>query len=289
MIIFTIKLLSNLRKAIAGRKHPHQLAWAVAFGVLLGIVPHGNLLALAILIVVLSLRVNHAMAGVAAIASAFLASSRLDPLADQVGHFVLTHETAGPLVARAWQLPLVPWTDLNNTVVMGSCLLGLAALIPIFLLTYPIFRLFAPAPESIDDDPGAATAARSGELVLVDKAHDRVSPPTRNEPVAAPVLAANTTRIETPSTESVDRYLASIDADSPVATAAEGDDETANRISVETRIDVIRMKDYRDVSGAAASSDQTSASGDAEAEQPLDEALNYLLRQLRDSQQRKAG
>ncbi len=204
MIIFTIKLLSNLRKAIAGRKHPHQLAWAVAFGVLLGIVPHGNMLALAILIVVLSLRVNHAMVGVTAIASAFLASSRLDPLSDQVGNYVLTDQTTGPLVAQAWQLPLVPWTDLNNTVVMGSFLIGLAALIPIFLLTYPIFRLFKPSSESAEDDQAAEAATpnqsllgdqsvRAGQLVFVDQPHDPTFSPSHSDPVDAATTGGGST------------------------------------------------------------------------------------------------
>ncbi len=62
-------------------------------------------------------------------------------------------------------------------------------------------------------------------------------------------------------------------------------DETDNRIAVETRIDVIRMKDYR-----GSTADDASENVDATNEQqPMDEALNYLLRQLRDSQQRKAA
>ena len=48
MIFWMAKLLNSLRRAIEGRKHPHQLAWAVALGLLLGVVPHGNLLAFAL-------------------------------------------------------------------------------------------------------------------------------------------------------------------------------------------------------------------------------------------------
>jgi hypothetical protein len=56
-------------------------------------------------------------------------------------------------------------------------------------------------------------------------------------------------------------------------------------VAVETRIDVIRMKDYRSGDKGAAA-EQTDSSNE---HQPMDEALNYLLRQLRDSQQRKAA
>ena len=56
------------------------------------------------------------------------------------------------------------------------------------------------------------------------------------------------------------------------------------QVAVETRIDVIRMTDNR---GA----EEQNAANVAEKPdpEPMDEALNYLLRQLRDSQQRKAA
>ncbi len=202
MIIFTIKVLKNIRTAIAGRKHPHQLAWALAFGVLLGIVPHGNLLALAILLAVLSLRINHAMAAISAIGATFLAT-RLDPFSDQVGHYVLSHEKLGPLMADAWQYPLVPWTDLNNTIVMGSFLIGVGALIPIFMITYPLFRVFAPATGSPDDSPASAAAGTSERELFVDGPRvgpstnhlvDRPAPAKEPSPVAVAVSTATITR-----------------------------------------------------------------------------------------------
>ncbi len=300
MIIFTIKLLKNIRTAIAGRKYPYQLAWAVAFGVLLGIIPHGNLLALATLIVVLSLRINHAMAGLTAVATTFLAT-KLDPVSDQVGTFVLAHPKLGPLMADAWQLPLVPWTDLNNTVVMGSFLIGVASLIPIFMLTYPLFRLFAPSTQTPDDSPASVAVAQAEPVVLVDQAHDRTAAPRLVEHPApqketAPVGVSASTLAESPREASVDQALASLsDQATPDQLETNSTEQTDNRVFVETRIDVIRMKDYRDVTatvdaGVADSDDEVTLRDDVTTtEQPLDEALNYLLRQLRDSQQRKAG
>ena len=58
--------------------------------------------------------------------------------------------------------------------------------------------------------------------------------------------------------------------------------KTRKLVSVDTRIDVIRIKP----------ADETSDSEDVtpkQPEQPMDEALNYLLRQLRNSQERKAA
>lgn len=281
MIIWTIKLLSTFRRAIAGRKYPHQLAWAVAFGLLLGIVPHGNLLALGLLIVVLSLKLNHAMAGLTAIGASF-AATIIDPYSHQLGESLLNHPEVANVAANAWQLPLVPWTDLNNTVVMGSFLIGMVALLPVFAITYPIFRLFAPAAETDEKvAKGKAAADRSltHEIVMVDQGHAQVARPHR-------------TPQDTLATASSDEQLEANLEDAAVETQAiEATSEHGNQIAVETRIDVIRMKDYRDTNTSSPSSDQTAATQgeQAEQQQPMDEALNYLLRQLRDSQQRKVA
>ncbi len=291
MILWTLKLISTARRAIAGRKYPHQLAWAVAFGLLLGVVPHGNLLAIVLLLVVLSLKINHAMAGLTAIAATFLAT-RLDPFSHQVGDYVLTHPSLNEAAVTAWQLPLVPWTDLNNTVVMGSFLIGIGALVPVFAVTYPVFRLFKPSAESEDGLVGQSSKqpadTRQAEqpthqVVLVDQGHNQVSPPHRGRDTAPNrnTIAGRPQSQTNPTTNGpqsdMDFVEIEHDADS---------NETDNRIAVETRIDVIRMKDHREASPESASQE---ADASQEEPQPMDEALNYLLRQLRDSQQRKAA
>ncbi len=279
MILWTIKLLTTAKKAIAGRKYPHQLAWATAFGLLLGIVPHGNLLAVVLLIIVMTLKLNHAMAALTAIATSFLIASRLDPYSHLIGDELLTHPQIHPLAVSAWQLPLVPWTDLNNTVVMGSFLIGIVALVPVFVITYPIFRLFAPqialAPASENSSrsmrPADArpTEAGSHSVVMVDQRHSGVAAPHTSDAIPFEELSSQPSENAQPMQQ----------ADS--------------RVAVETRIDVIRMKGQRpavassgvDSNGTAAIDNQSNSTN----EKPMDEALNYLLRQLRDSQQRSAA
>lgn len=278
MMLWTIKQLSAVRQAMAGRKYPHQLAWAVAFGLLLGVVPHGNLLALVILCVVLSLKLNHAMAALTALVVTFVAA-RLDPYSHQIGEFVLTHPQLGKGAEVLWQLPLVPWTDLNNTVVMGSFLIGVVALLPVFALAYPIFRWLALFPDSDPDDASSLLAddprlpsQSAHEVLMVDQGHDNVASPHRT-PTTVPQQDGG------PSTGSA--------AADPFA-AGEGEhnpdrDGEENQIAVETRIDVIRMVDHRKMTAASESAEDQAS----DPSQPMDEALNYLLRQLRDSQQRK--
>ncbi len=293
MIIWTIKLYRSLKTAIAGRRYPHQLAAAVAFGALLGVVPHGNLLALAILIVVLSLRVNHAMAGITAIGVSF-AATRLDAYSHAVGNHILTSPHLSDYGTRAWQLPVVPWTDLNNTVVMGSFVIGVVALLPIFLVTYPIFRMFAPTEveetqvEEAEIKQSTRNVAKHS-VVLVEQGHDGVAAP---HVLPEREVASVESMIDSMLDSDIEKnhQQASLRYD----TVANTVDETVN---VETRVDVIRMSDFREEQAAASETsnhkpDQTTnkpAAADAVASTPppSDEALNYLLRQLRDSQQQR--
>lgn len=352
MIIFALKTFKNLRKAIAGRRYPHQLAGAVALGVLLGIIPHGNLIALAVLLFVLCCNVNHAMLALVTIGVTFVAA-RLDPFSHSVGQYVLGHESIAPLIEKAWSVPLVPWTDLNNTVVMGSLLIGLAATAPTFLITLPMFKAFKPtdleesegdesneeaqetaketkdelAPttavqpliaansdeadasdedqvfstkeefDEIETEPEDSIASEeqptesSGEtkhsIMFVHQPHE-TQPPRFSAPPAPATPDSDSVPFDTDdflaSEEAIAEKRASELAEEAATTESENETESAEQlVSVDTRIDVIRLKPQ------ASDSAKTNDANDEETEQPMDEALSYLLRQLRNSQQRKAA
>ncbi|WP_182868693.1 TIGR03546 family protein [Stieleria mannarensis] len=345
MVIFSLKLINNVRKAIAGRRYPHQLAGGVALGVLLGIIPHGNLLALIVLLTLVCFKVNHALMGVVAIAASFLAT-RLDSYSHLVGEHLLTHPTGNEWARQAWALPVVPWTDLNNTVVLGSFVIGTVSVLPIFALCLPLFRLLAPATppeESLTEESDApleasATSASiagtkrrdeqhdlsthqrssAAEVAETDKTPDSAAllidqqdavPPPRFAAAGPDTTAPRRPR---PSTDPIDDLLATEPIFIPIETAHQhmahqhrddaatdnasigADSDTGNKlpsneqmVSVETRIDVIRMKDFRDDEAKPDGSEGDAA--DRASKPPTDEALNYLLRQLRHSQERKAA
>ncbi len=344
MVIFSLKLFNNVRKAIAGRRFPHQLAGGVALGVLLGIIPHGNLMALIVLATLLCFKVNHALMGVVAIAVSFVAT-RLDPYSHQVGEYLLTHPSGSQWAAQAWSLPVVPWTDLNNTVVLGSFVIGSLSVLPIFAICLPLFRLAAPKttgetadqPEAADTATQTATQTSPAADPLVghdrhDSEHELRSPRRSavevsegdSSPDAVSVLIDQQDAVppprfavrkrdlmepsETdPATIPIDNVLTNEPIFIPIDASEDNDDNTAaglatmraetdlsdelptneQMVSVETRIDVIRMKDFRDDEATPGASDRDVAN--RETEQPMDEALNYLLRQLRHSQERKAA
>ncbi len=43
-----------------------------------------------------------------------------------------------------YEMPLAPWTDFNNTIVMGSLILGLTLFYPVYRLTRPLFEKYTP-------------------------------------------------------------------------------------------------------------------------------------------------
>lgn len=284
MILWTIKLLSQLRKAVAGRRYPSQLAWAVAFGFLLGVVPHGNLLALAILVVVLSLKLNHAMAGLVTVLTTLLAW-RLDPVTHLIGNFLLSQPDINRIARTAWTFPLVPWTDLNNTVVLGSLVMGTAALLPIFLATYPVFRLFKPGEDTVAADAPPTQPATSRvrvKEVLVDGSHRQVARPHRSQPSTRPMDV----RVDAGGKVTGQRMTGEQAAPQEATDSLQRIDGAHSgqpAPPIETRIDVIRVKETTSPDGPSASSQGTTS------DEEMDEALNYLLRQLRDSQARNVA
>jgi uncharacterized protein (TIGR03546 family) len=125
--------LQSLFVALQGDGDPSSIAAGFALGASLGLLPSGNLIAAFILVLLFFFRVDKSMAvfaGVLFSPIGFL----LDPLAHRVGAAVLTAGALQGAWTALYNLPIVPWTRFNNTVVMGQLLFGL-------LLYYPLYRL----------------------------------------------------------------------------------------------------------------------------------------------------
>lgn len=331
MILFTIKLISSIRKAIAGRRHPSQLAWGVAFGVLLGLIPHGNLLAVILVLGVLMLQVNHAMVALVGIGLTFFAP-RFDPQFDALGRWFFEHPEASKAMASAWQYPLVPWTDLNNTVVMGSFLIGLALLLPTFVLTRPIFKRWAMALEEATDEELAAAEDKVNRVkrqlkpaeTSEESLHIRVdSERTDFRPHTSRDVSVSDTDLASSITASSGRVydVRRIDpAENDSGERQSGPGPVRATESVRTRVAIHssqadvssgELKDTPQKSLASSNSpsdpstvlmnpndasetnnskiEVEAGTSSADDQQKIDEALSYLLRQLRDSKDKDAA
>lgn len=259
MILWTIRQMLSLRQAVLGRARPSELAWGLALGIAIGIVPKGNLVSVLLIGLLISLRVNHGMAALAAVSFSFM-TVWLDPWTHQLGAVLLGAERVQSFLGRIWNWPLMPWTELNNTIVMGSTVAAGAALIPTYAASVPVFRWLAPLaglPSPTVDPPPSDAAV-----------HSAAESAERQE----------STRMHV----SEDDGDAMVIVDAPLPPTEHGAAD-AMQSHVETRIDIIRLKPLAESDSPAAESALPVPSGQ------MNEALGYLLRRLRDSKQGKAA
>ncbi len=128
-----LKLLQSLFKTLHSEGTPAQVATGVALGAAWGLTPLLNLhnLGIAAAVMVFNVSVGGAMLGWLLFTPVgFL----LDPLFDLVGRRLLLASGLEDLWTRLYNVPVLPWTNFNNSVVLGSVVLWVAGLVPIWLL-----------------------------------------------------------------------------------------------------------------------------------------------------------
>jgi len=135
--------LRRIVQALLASDSPNQLAAGFTLGMIIGLVPKGNLIAISLCVLVFSLRVNKGLALVAAVLF-----SALGPLADSFSHklglALLSMDTLQPTYALALGVPLAPWLGFHNTVVAGSLALGLYIAYPVYWSSRALCRLLRP-------------------------------------------------------------------------------------------------------------------------------------------------
>jgi uncharacterized protein (TIGR03546 family) len=127
-----LKLLQQLVRTLNSEGTPTQVAAGLALGSALGLTPLMNLhnLAVLALIMVTNVSVPGAMLGWALAVPAGFA---LDPVFDLIGRkLLLETPSLRPLWTALYNLPALPLTNFNNTVVLGSVIAWLLLALPIF-------------------------------------------------------------------------------------------------------------------------------------------------------------
>lgn len=122
-------------QALVAHDASNQLAAGFALGMVLGLVPKGNLIAVSLFVLLFSLRVNTGIGLVAALAFSWIGPV-LDPIADTLGAYFLSAGTLQPTYATLFHMPLGPWFEFNNTVVVGLLAIGAWASYPVYYLSY---------------------------------------------------------------------------------------------------------------------------------------------------------
>lgn len=127
-----IKYIQRMLSALNANRDPGELAHAFSMGILLALIPKGNLLWIMLFIITLFFRINKGALFLTMILGSLFAPL-LDPLFDTAGYALLTNRTLTPLFKTLLDIPFVAYTKFNNSIVMGSLLCGLALYIPLYI------------------------------------------------------------------------------------------------------------------------------------------------------------
>lgn len=125
-------LFKDILKVLQTDVSPKQIAFGAVLGVFFGLVP-GLLMKCLIFILIMILRVNIG-AALASAAVFALVGVLTDPLADKLGYLILNADLLVPVWTSLYNIPLLPFTKFNNTIVMGNIALSFIFFIPVYLI-----------------------------------------------------------------------------------------------------------------------------------------------------------
>ncbi len=136
-----IKLIMDFFRVLNSNKKEGEVAAGFAFGIMLALIPGNNLLWISIFIIGFFTRLNLA-AALMTLAAGKLLTPAFDPFLDSIGYWILNTSTLNPAFTYLYNLPLVPYTAFNNSVVMGGLAVSAAAFYPLWLLFRRLVRMY---------------------------------------------------------------------------------------------------------------------------------------------------
>jgi uncharacterized protein (TIGR03546 family) len=148
--MFTLlKLIQSIIKTLHSDGTPGQVAAGIALGSALGLTPLVNIHNLVIFSVIVLLNVSFG-GGMLGWALFVPLGFILDPVFHRIGESLLTATSLRQLWTSWYNTPLVPYTNFNNTVVLGSFVAWVVLAIPIFFAArYGIARYRATIGERV--------------------------------------------------------------------------------------------------------------------------------------------
>jgi len=120
---FLLKQVFDLVKLLNSETGTNQIAAGMALGFALGLSPIFSLQGLIIILLLVVFRVQFGAAMLSAFFFSFVAYL-FDPLIHILGYEVLTVPALQSFFTELYNMPIVPFTRFNNTIVMGSGVIG---------------------------------------------------------------------------------------------------------------------------------------------------------------------
>lgn len=137
-----LKLLQSLIKTLHSEGSPAQIAGGVALGAALGLTPLVNVHNLVVVLLLMVINVSFG-AGLLGWALFVPIGFMLDPVFDRIGRMLLLESPALTPTWTSWyNIPGVPYTNFNNSIVLGSVVAWLVLFPPIFAASWWLVVLY---------------------------------------------------------------------------------------------------------------------------------------------------
>lgn len=144
MIHWVTTPLRNTAKILLANESSGQVAAGITLGVVIGLLPTGNLLSCVLLFLLAALRVNR-MAGLCSMGIIASLTPWIDPFLHTLGAKVLTISSLQPTYSWLYDAPFGAWIGFHNTVTMGALLVGVYVSYPIFLASDSLVKRLRPS------------------------------------------------------------------------------------------------------------------------------------------------
>lgn len=140
--MFGIKLLKSIVTILQSEISPNQIAAGAVIGALIGLTPASALHIYLLFLLMLILNVNIGSALLSATIFKLIAML-IDPLSDKIGYYLLVENISlRTFWTNLYNTPIVPFTHFNNTVVLGSFVIGILLALPVFFLSKKLLVIY---------------------------------------------------------------------------------------------------------------------------------------------------
>ncbi len=127
-----LSIIRQFARGLLKENEPWQIGLGIAFGFAIGIIPKSNLTAQLLFLIMMCTKANVPFAFI----SIFFFSSIYpitDAITDPLGYFILNLDFLSGFFTKIYNMPVLPWTDFNNTVVAGGLIMGTILFYPVYL------------------------------------------------------------------------------------------------------------------------------------------------------------
>jgi uncharacterized protein (TIGR03546 family) len=130
-MLLLLRMVQSLIRTLHSEGTPHQVAVGITLGAALGLTPLLSLHNLFVVAVIMLFNVSVGGAGLGFLAFTPLGFA-LDPLFEALGAWLLEIGVLHGLWTTLYNLPVLPLSNFNNTVVLGSIVAWVCLTIPIY-------------------------------------------------------------------------------------------------------------------------------------------------------------